>query len=337
MVILMSSLRRNRPLPRESKTRMLAPAKSTDSRLSDWSDVAKGKLVISIDLEAAWGVWDVLTPEQLRLAEEAERPICAALVDLFDRYQVPATWAMVAALLHEPSAASRPGSTTCWYAPDIIARIVNAKAGHEIGSHSGRHIYFGQSTAAQAREDLEFARSIHRAHELPFTSFIFPRNAVAHLDVLAEVGLKVFRGNDVDWTAAARRMERHLGQAANLLDKMLPIPPSPVSTRTCGTLTDVPASMLLMGRNGLRRFVLPGVTRRKLRMGLDRIRRRGEIFHLWFHPSNFYYRRDEQLATLAWFLELAADEASRGEIEICTMGSLANASPERNPSARSAS
>jgi len=132
-------------------------------------------------------------------------------------------------------------------------------------------------------------------------------------------------------------MERHLGQAANLLDKMLPIPPSPVSTRTCGTLTDVPASMLLMGRNGLRRFVLPGVTRRKLRMGLDRIRRRGEIFHLWFHPSNFYYRRDEQLATLAWFLELAADEASRGEIEICTMGSLANASPERNPSARSAS
>ena len=37
-----------------------------------------GKLTISIDLELAWGVWDTATPEDLRLAETAERPICAA-------------------------------------------------------------------------------------------------------------------------------------------------------------------------------------------------------------------------------------------------------------------
>jgi len=61
--------------------------------------MGQGKLLISIDLESAWGVWDVLTPEHLRMAETAERPICAALVELFDRYEVPATWAVVAALL----------------------------------------------------------------------------------------------------------------------------------------------------------------------------------------------------------------------------------------------
>jgi Polysaccharide deacetylase len=286
--------------------------------------MGKGKLLISIDLESAWGVWDVLTPEHARMAETAERPICAALIQLFDRYQVPATWAVVAALLDERSAASRPGSKACWYAPDIIAAIVNARVGHEIGSHSGKHIYFDRATPAQARDDLEFARAIHVANGLPFRSFIFPRNAVAHLDVLAEAGLRTFRGNEVDWTAATRRVERHLGQAANFIDKLLPIPPSPICPRTNGALTDVPASMLLMGRNGLRRFVLPEVTRLKLRMGLERAKRRAEVFHLWFHPSNFYYRREEQLATLAWFLEYATDQAGRGEIEISTMGSYAH-------------
>jgi hypothetical protein len=34
-------------------------------------------------------------------------------------------------------------------------------------------------------------------------------------------------------------------------------------------------------------------------------------------------RREEQFATLAWFLAHAADEAGRGRIEICTMGSYA--------------
>jgi hypothetical protein len=81
--------------------------------------------------------------------------------------------------------------------------------------------------------------------------------------------------------------------------------------------------MQMLGRNGLRRFLLPQVTRAKLLQGLERARRDGGTFHLWFHPSNFYYRRDEQLATLAWFLERATDEASRGRIEFRTMSHYA--------------
>src|SRR5262249_52734405 len=73
--------------------------------------------------------------------------------------------------------------------------------------------------------------------------------------------------------------------------------------------------------NGLRRFFLPQVTRAKLLLGLERAQRGGGTFHLWFHPSNFYYRRDEQLATLAWFLERAADAAGRGRIEFLKMNS----------------
>ena len=181
--------------------------------------MAKGKLTISIDLELAWGVWDVLTAEHIHLAETAERPICAALIELFDRYEIPATWAIVAALLDEASSSSRPGSKTCWYAPDIIEQLVSAKVAHEIGSHSGRHIYFDTAPAPEARADLDFARDVHTANKLPFKSFIFPRGACGHLDQLARVGLHTYSHSDVGWTVAARRAGHRAGASPTLSTK----------------------------------------------------------------------------------------------------------------------
>jgi hypothetical protein len=282
-----------------------------------------GKVTLSIDLELAWGSWDKITADDLRLAETAERPICAALVDLLDRYQVPASWLVVAALLDAASARSRPGTKSCWYAPDVIERIVAAKVRHEIGSHGGRHIYFDRISASEAQDDLEFARNVHRAHGLGFNSFVFPRGAVGHLDILAQSGLLVVRSHDVGPLRTANHGGRLAARAANFIDQFLPVPPQPSWPQALGRLIDIPGCMQILGRNGLRRFVLPQVTRAKLMMGLKRARREGGTFHLWFHPSNFYYRRDEQLATLAWFLERAANEAGRGRIAFRTMGSYA--------------
>src|SRR5215470_5102026 len=282
-----------------------------------------GKLTISIDLELAWGVWDHLTPDDLKLAEEADRPICAALIELFERFGVPVTWAVVAALLDRSSAATRPGNAAAWYAPDIIERLVKSEVAHEICSHSGRHPYFDQLSAAQARDDLEFAKEVHRANGLAFQSFVFPRGAPGHLELLAEVGLRTCNFADVGWVETLRHAGQAVGRVANLVDKLLPISPHPAQPEKLGDIIHIPKSMLLMGRNGPRRFVLPAVTRRKLKLGLERANRSGGIFHLWFHPSNFYYRREEQLATLASFLEHAVKEASLGRIEIRTMGSYA--------------
>jgi hypothetical protein len=285
--------------------------------------MTKGKLTISIDLELAWGVWDTVTAEDLRLAETAERPICSALLQLFDRHGIGATWVTVAALLDEASAKERPGSKSCWYAPDVIERIAGARMRHEIGSHGGRHIYFNRISEAQASDDVEFAKSVHHRHGLGFVSFVFPRGAVGHPDLLARAGLRVVRSRDVGLLRTAHHGGRLAARAANFAEQFFPVPPHPAFVEKLGTLTDIPGSMQMIGRNGLRRFVLPAVTRAKLTMGLERARVSGGTFHLWFHPSNFYYRRDEQLGVLDSFLERAAAEAGRGRIEICTMGSYA--------------
>ena len=213
--------------------------------------MANGQLIISIDLELAWGVWDRVTPDDLRFAAEHERPICTSLIELLDRYQIPATWAIVAALLDKASAAEQPGDKRCWYAPDVIEQIVNAKSRHEVGSHGGRHRYFDRMTAAQAREDLGFAREQHRAHALAFDAFVFPRNSIGHLDELRNAGLQTFRGPDFGWFMAAGAAGRMVRRTANFADKLLPIPPTPVTARKNGDgLVDIPGSMLLLGRNG---------------------------------------------------------------------------------------
>jgi Polysaccharide deacetylase len=282
-----------------------------------------GKLTISIDLELAWGFWDILTPDILRLSETMERPICDKLLELFDRYHIPATWAVVAALLDRASAQGRPGSEASWYAPEIVDHIRAAKTSHEIGSHGGRHAYYDRMSEAQAAEDLDFVKQVHRDHGLTLDSFVFPRNAVGHLDLLARAGLRTFRGPDTGWVRIAPKLGAHAGKAITFADKILPLPPTPARAQRCGSLVDIPGSMLLPGRDGMRRFILPAVSRAKLAMGLDWARRSGATFHFWFHPCNFYYRAEEQFATLAWFLARAAAEASRGRIEICTMGSYA--------------
>jgi len=282
-----------------------------------------GKLTISIDLELAWGFWDILTPEILRMAASAERPICDRLLALFDRHRIPATWAVVAAVLDRASARGRAGDEAAWYAPDIVERIRTAKSPHEIGSHGGRHVYYDRMSAAEAGEDLDFIKQVHRDNGLALDSFVFPRNAVGHLELLARAGLRTFRGPDTGWVRVAPKLGSRAGKIVTFADKILPIPPAPARAQLRNGLIDVPGSMLLPGRDGPRRFIFPAVSRAKLAMGLAWARRSGGTFHFWFHPCNFYYRADEQFATLDWFLARAAEEAGRGRIEICTMGAYA--------------
>ena len=197
-----------------------------------------------------------------------------------------------------------------------------------VSPHYRSTIEYSDSGLVEAAEDLEFIKQVHRDNGLALASFVFPRNAVGHLDLLARAGLRTFRGLDTGWVRLAPKLGARAGKLVTFADKILPIPPAPARARRRDGLVDIPGSMLLPGRDGARRFILPAVSRAKLAMGLAWARRSGETFHFWFHPCNFYYRAEEQFATLDWFLARAADEASRGRIEICTMSSYAPGADE---------
>ena len=286
---------------------------------------APGTFCLSIDLELAWGNWDRLTPEDLKNCRELERPVAARVLELFDRHDIPATWAIVGRLLEKPAAnESRPGDESAWYAPDIIEKILAAKTPQEIGSHGFAHIYYAECGAEAARADVAAAKSVHAKHGLPFSSFVFPRNQVAHLDLLAAAGIRVYRSLDRCWAEDVRRVNRTAGRAANLLDKIVSLPPRTVATeaRRDGMI-DLPSSMLFFRRNGLRRLITDGNLEAKIRAGLRRAVERKEIFHLWFHPDTFFYRTDAQFKVLDSILSHASELRRRGELRIIPMAGFA--------------
>lgn len=285
-----------------------------------------GCLCISIDLELAWGIWDKPSAAYHERCARHESHIVETLLATFDRYDVAATWAIVGRLLDldRDASSSTLHGERIWYAPDLIERISRARSAQEIGSHSHAHLYFGSTDRERLRADLAAARAVHEQHGLAFDSFVFPRNQVAHLDLLEEAGVRVYRSVDEGWFIDVRdRLGTTAGRVANLADKMLPIPPRAVKPIRRGKLVELPSSMLLLGRNGVRRLVRPESMVLKARLGLERARRTGDMFHLWFHPSNFYYDTASQLAALASIVRRAASLRDRGEIEIRTMGSFA--------------
>ena len=282
-----------------------------------------GTLTISIDTELAWGNWDDLTDTKLREVEKLERPIIRRLVALFDRHEVPATWAIVAALLDPASAKGRPGREEHWYAPDMVETVMAARTSHDLGSHSGRHVYFDRTDEAELRDDLAFAVETHRRHGSTPVSFIFPRNYVARTDLLDEAGFKVFRSEDWAWHQRIRGRNRLAGRAANLVDKILPFAPEAVRPVRVGPLTDLAGSTLFLGRNGIRRLASRQSVAAKLRKGLDRAEREQGVFHLWFHPSNFYHRMEEQFAVFEELLKDVAARRDSGRMDIRTMASFA--------------
>jgi len=282
---------------------------------------------LSIDLELLWGVWDHVTAADAEACAALEREIVRRLLALFRTHEVPVTWAFVGRLLDDSHGFDGlRGDRNCWYAPDIIDAIREDPVDHEIASHSYGHIYFGESTADAVRDDLMRAKAVHESHGLPFRSLVFPRNQVAHLDIVAEAGIEVFRSVDAGLLEVVGRRAPWLRPLANLADKALPVAPPVVQPiRRQQGLIELPSSLLLIGRNGLRRVVSPAALRAKLRAGLTRATERGELFHLWFHPSNFYADLDGQLAILDTALGEAATLRRQGRLDVLPMGSLGSA------------
>lgn len=288
----------------------------------------RGALCISIDLELAWGIWDRPSGEYFERCARRETEIVRSILEIFERHEVQATWAIVGRLLErtETFPARSEHGAAIWFAPAIIEMIRDSSSSQEIGSHSFAHIDFARAPREQARLDLEAARAVHARHRLEFSSFVFPRNQVGHLDLLSAAGVRVFRSVDVGWhTSVRRRFGKWPGRAANFADKLTPSPPQLVEPiQHPQGVVELPSSMLLMSRQGIRRAIPSALVLQKARNGLQAAARRGGTFHLWFHPSNFYYEERDQLELLEAIVRHAAELRHRGSLEILPMNAYAS-------------
>ncbi len=134
------------------------------------------------------------------------------------------------------------------------------------------------------------------------------------------------------WFRAYRRYAR---RAANFIDQAVAFaPPVVMPNERVPGLWNIPGSMLLMHRRGLRRLISSAAQISKAKAGLRRAVEQGGVFHLWTHPFNLTIERASMLRVLAEILAEAARLRKEGALEIRTMASLAehlSSSVTRNP------
>jgi peptidoglycan/xylan/chitin deacetylase (PgdA/CDA1 family) len=311
--------------------------------------LARGVFTISIDTELAWGGFDRPDRAERWALEEKTRAVIGQLLDLFTRYQISATWAIVGHLFldrcqndgsvvhpeiprpryswhprdwYEFDPATTADRHPLWYGPDIVRQILDARPEQEIASHSFAHVIFGDPgcSAAAAAADLEACGRAARPWGVELRSFVYPRNRVGHLHLLPEHGFRCFRGQDPAWFA---RWPSMLRRAAHFADDLLALPPPTVQPTRVGGLWNIPGSVMMQGMDGLRAWIPSRCRTRRCLSGLRRAVERHEVFHLWFHPSNFSVHFDRMVQALTPVLEAAAECRDRGGLEILTMGQLA--------------
>ncbi|AXR78681.1 Peptidoglycan/xylan/chitin deacetylase, PgdA/CDA1 family [Natrarchaeobaculum sulfurireducens] len=291
-----------------------------------------GSVVFSLDAELGWGFHDLAEPPVQRV--EAGRRGWEHCLELFEEFDVPATWAIVGHLLlescdgrhaaHPAPAGWFERERTDWrdredlrFAPDLVDAVLASSVDHEFASHSFSHVLFGQPEVDREIAAAELERAVDLAAEWDqsIDSFVYPRNDIGHRDVLAEYGVRAYRGR-----SPTRDGVRGLFDAAVRSQSPLVRP-----TVDEYGLVNVPASLFLFGFEGPARTVTESVWTDPMvlqaRRGIDEAAARDGIFHIWFHPNNLTRPRDaRRLRTILAYV----DRTRRGTgLEVETMADVA--------------
>lgn len=308
-----------------------------------------GVFLLSIDTEMAWGgvhngTYRRREPQYRRVRRVVER-----LLALMERHRISATWAFTGHLLLEHCAPVdgvkhpeivRPAyrwfrgdwfdadpcadrtQAPSWYGADLLERVLACPVPQEVGCHGFSHLIVGDPGCSRQcfASELRAAQAAAAPFGMALRSFVFPRNAVGHLDALEEAGYLAYRGVTRRWF---HKLPGPLRRMGNLAEHLLPLaPPTPSPIRR-GGLWDLGDSQLYLHRQGLGALVPVGLRVLKAQRGLRRAAQRRALFHLWFHPFNLAVDMDALMEGLDRIFEEVARLRAEGRLENVTMGALA--------------
>ena len=304
-------------------------------------------VVISLDLELSWGSFDLSFGDDLLKMGRWTHDVGAPnLLNHLTRNGLSATWAVVGAMMrpslpdvsglpevHYPhfskpwfSYVPREGDELThpeWFGASLVKMIRNAKPDQEIGFHSFSHVPFGWPGMTRERAIAEFQYCAQIARELgiPATGFVFPRNSVAYIADLRDAGFKCFR--DVD-ELPVRLAHDKLRSIAMVCADFVGLSPRMVEPSLKEGIVAIPGSLMVRFAAGWRKFIPDASRLRRLRKGLERVRRNAGVFHVWFHPENLYAEWPRLENVVGRFLEELGVMVRNGDLRCLTMGQLAD-------------
>lgn len=291
----------------------------------------------SYDCEGLWGVADLVNAHSreslssVRLAE-----VYDSLLALLDQFHLPATMAWVG-MFALPSSAYEgvlpllkqlharcpgyldsffsdleSGRANHWNGAACLARVQERARLLEIGFHGFSHIPWDWPGFDSSAAKLEVAgmAQVAAGCGLPFNTFVFPRNAVNHIDVLQTSRVIGYR--------AARQPRSRFRR---LLGEFSPWPTADAHSRPSdrsGDLVPIPAGDFFSTQFGLRRIIPSKITVARWRSIIDSAIKRSGVAHLWLHPENLALA-SEGVSVLGEVLSYVARARDAGNLEVLTM------------------
>jgi peptidoglycan/xylan/chitin deacetylase (PgdA/CDA1 family) len=297
----------------------------------------RGQFVLSLDCEGKFGMADKISEfHHKHLTNENLRRAYRGLVELFDRYEIRATFAFVGAFVQSPEefggnlpllkshgplerwlanfqneyAARRYDG---WFLPDALD-IAASPGKHEIASHGYTHLPFDYEGVTNDLRDLELSLAVDAARSRGFRleTLIFPRNRIAGVEVLRRHGFTGYR----DFLPPSNGL---LGKIANLATEFQIFEKAQDnSLRTSPDgIVAIPSGHFLNWKYGLRKAIPSSVTVRRWKALIKSAGDMGRIAHLWLHPHNLITGH-HQFELLEEILVFAHHELSSGRIENMT-------------------
>jgi peptidoglycan/xylan/chitin deacetylase (PgdA/CDA1 family) len=291
-----------------------------------------GNFVISLDYELMWGVRDHATRETYGANVLGGREAIPAMLDLFQRRGIKATWAIVGALLCESKdelvmraeRTMREGKRIARLdeiGPDerrdpyhfgaSLARLIAACPGQEVGTHTFLHRCALEPGETAAGFSADVANAVAQLEEwgISCKSIVFPRNQYASEQLAAcrALGLTHFRGNEAKWFYASAPGSRQtkLRRLCRLADCYIDLSGpnvSPPAATEATPLVNVPSSRFLRPFNK-RLAAFDRLRLRRIKEAMREAAMTGGTFHLWWHPENFGRNRSENLEFLGKILD----------------------------------
>lgn len=314
-------------------------------------DLERGAFTLSLDFELIWGTQDLFGPEGFRKACLFERQrIIDDLLSLLDEFEIPATWCIVGHLfldscdgkhldlkrpthswLHEDWFHHDPGGQendrSVFLGRSLVKKVLACPTKQEIGFHSFSHVVWGDPGCSNEVAESEMAACLQAAAWTGSraVSFVFPRNRVGHLEVLAANGIRVFRGPGPRWYERDENPGA-VGRLAHLLEVAAGTAGPTVLPQTMpGGLVNLPGSMIYLPAHGIRGLIpVERRVRRALR-GLDDAAELRRVFHLWFHPTNLADHYAQMMTGLREILHRVRVLREKGRLDSRPMGSFAPA------------
>lgn len=279
--------------------------------------MSKGSLVISLDFELIWGVFDKVDFKEKEKYFLNTKKMIPQLLRLLEEYNINATWATVGMLFNKnwdewmenmpevkPEYSNNDLSPYKYaiknkdaindeicFANELILKISDSP-GQEMATHTYSHYYCleeGQ-TDESFRVDLNAALKVAALSGIEIKSLVFPRNQFNenYLRICSSLGLKTVRTNPNNWywkdthedslkNKIFRTGDAYLGR----YDK---------SYKAASLVTFNNEVVLQQASRLLRPKENKFSDRLKINRILNEITyaaKNNHIYHLWWHPHNF--------------------------------------------------